>query len=100
MFEVVNQYHRVPPMPPGRLAAPLVSIVFTEPPPPDPSVFRMIGRGKSCAISSAIKGLADIGQSAEPPPTVKSSPPATTVRGSILPRQYQQFAGVHLLSSP
>ena len=38
MFAVVYQYQRVPPMPPGRLAAPLVSMVFTEPPPPEPSI--------------------------------------------------------------
>src|SRR6266700_2468091 len=66
MFEVVYQYQRVPPMPPGRLAAPLVSMVFTEPPPPEPSMMRMMGRRKSCAISSAISGLAEIEASADP----------------------------------
>ena len=79
MFAVVYQYQRVPPTPPGRLAAPLVSMVFTEPPPPEPSITRMIGRRKSCAISSAISGLAEIDASAEPPRTVKSSPTTTTV---------------------
>src|ERR1700744_4272874 len=87
-------------MPPGRLAAPLVSIVFTEPPPPDPSMMRMIGRRKSCAISSAIKGFAEIDASAEPPRTVKSSPTTTTVRPSTLPRPNTQFAGVTCRSSP
>src|ERR1700733_6709170 len=87
-------------MPPGKLAAPLVSMVFTEPPPPDPSMMRTIGRRKSWAISSAIKGLAEIEASAEPPRTVKSSPTTTTVRPSILPRPNTQFAGVRLVSSP
>src|SRR3954471_12140421 len=86
-------------MPPGRLAAPLVSIVFTEPPPPEPSMMRMIGSRKSCAISSAISGLAEIEASAEPPRTVKSSPTTTTVRPSILPRPNTQLAGVRCLSS-
>src|SRR5437660_8167737 len=87
-------------MPPGRLAAPLVSMVFTEPPPPEPSISRIIGRRKSCAISSAISGFAEIEASAEPPRTVKSSPTTTTVRRSILPRPNTQFAGVRFLSSP
>src|SRR5436309_4897404 len=99
MFAIVNQYQRVPPTPPGRLAAPRVSIVFTEPPPPEPSITRMIGRRKSCAISSAISGLADIEASAEPPRTVKSSPTTTTVRPSTLPRPNTQLAGVRCLSS-
>src|ERR1700761_6101436 len=87
-------------MPPGRLAAPLVSMVLTEPPPPDPSMMRMMGRRKSCAISSAIRGLAEMEASAEPPRTVKSSPTTTTVRPSTLPRPNTQFAGVRFLSSP
>src|ERR1700749_1240452 len=87
-------------MPPGRLAAPLVSMVLTEPPPPLPSMIRTIGKRKSCAISSAIKGLAEIEASAEPPRTVKSSPTTTTVRPSTLPRPNTQLAGVRCLSSP
>src|SRR4029077_2719289 len=87
-------------MPPGRLAAPLVSMVLTEPPPPEPSIRRTIGRRKSCPISSAISGLAESEASAEPPRTVKSSPTTTTVRPSILPRPNTQFAGVRLVSSP
>src|SRR5262249_48562780 len=87
-------------MPPGKLAAPLVSMVFTDPPPPEPSIRRMIGRRKSCAISSAIRGLAEIEASAEPPRTVKSSPTTTTVRPSTLPRPNTQLAGVRCLSSP
>src|SRR5215813_2262194 len=90
----------MPPMPPGRLAAPLVSMVLTEPQPPEPSMMRMMGRRKSCAISSAIKGFALIDASAEPPRTVKSSPTTTTVRPSTLPRPNTQFAGVRFLSSP
>src|ERR1700722_7489650 len=100
MFAAVYRYARGPPMPPGRLAAPLVSMVFTEPPPPEPSISRMMGRRKSCAISSAISGFAEIEASAEPPRTVKSSPTTTTVRPSILPRPNTQFAGVRLVSSP
>src|SRR6516164_4371132 len=87
-------------MPPGRLAAPLVSIVLTLPPPPEPSMMRMTGRRKSCAISSAICGLALIEASAEPPRTVKSSPTTTTVRPSTLPRPKTQWAGVRFFSSP
>ncbi len=94
------QYQRVPPTPPGRLAAPLVSMVLTEPPPPEPSMTRMIGSRKSCAISSAISGLAEIDASAEPPRTVKSSPTTTTGRPSTLPRPNTQFAGVKWVSSP
>src|SRR6202000_2449862 len=97
---VVYQYQRVPPMPPGRLAAPLVSMVFTEPPPPEPSSTRTIGKRKSCAISSAINGFAEIDASAEPPRTVKSSPTTTTVRPSTLPRPNTQLAGASCLSSP
>src|SRR5712671_2528266 len=100
MLAIVYQYQRVPPTPPGRLAAPLVSIVFTEPPPPDPSITRMIGSRKSCAISSAISGFAEIEASADPPRTVKSSPTTTTVRPSIRARPNTQFAGVRALSSP
>src|ERR1700754_870531 len=87
-------------MPPGRLAAPLVSMVLTEPPPPEPSMMRMMGRRKSCAISSAINGFALIEASAEPPRTVKSSPTTTTVRPSTLPRPNTQLAGVTCFSSP
>src|SRR6266436_6041280 len=87
-------------MPPGRLAAPLVSMVFTDPPPPEPSMMRIIGRRKSCAISSAINGLAEIEASAEPPRTVKSSPTTTTVRPSTLARPNTQLAGVRCFSSP
>src|SRR6185503_8226058 len=59
-----------------------------------------IGRRKSCAISSAISGFAEIDASAEPPRTVKSSPTTTTVRPSTLPRPNTQFAGVSFLSWP
>ena len=56
-----------------------------------------MGRRKSCAISSAISGFAEMDASAEPPRTVKSSPTTTTVRPSILPRPNTQFAGVRCL---
>ena len=72
-------------------------MVLTEPPPPEPSITRMIGRRKSCAISSAISGLSEIEASAEPPRTVKSSPTTTTGRPSILPRPNTQLAGVSSL---
>src|SRR5271168_2149495 len=75
-------------------------MVFTDPPPPEPSIRRMIGSRKSCAISSAISGLAEIEASAEPPRTVKSSPTTTTVRPSTLPRPNTQLAGVNCVSSP
>ena len=100
MFAVVYQYQRVPPIPPGRLAAPLVSMVLTEPPPPEPSIIRTMGSRKSCAISSAISGFAEIEASAEPPRTVKSSPTTTTVRPPILPRPNTQLAGVRLVRWP
>src|SRR5262249_37396973 len=87
-------------MPPGRLAAPLVSMVLTEPPPPEPSMMRMIGRPRAFPLSSPLTGFALIDASAEPPRTVKSSPTTTTVRPSTLPRPNTQFAGVRFLSSP
>src|SRR5437868_1077571 len=87
-------------MPPGRLAAPLVTIAFTERQPPEPSISRITGRRKSCAISSAISGFAEIEASAEPPRTVKSSPTTTTARPSTLPRPNTQLAGVRCLSPP
>ncbi len=61
---------------------------------------RTIGRRKSCAISSAISGLAEMEASAEPPRTVKSSPTTTTVRPSTLARPNTQFAGVRCFSAP
>ena len=64
--------------PPGRLARPVVSIVFTEPPPPEPSISRMIGMRNSVAICSDIFGLPLIEASADPPRRVKSSPAITT----------------------
>jgi hypothetical protein len=67
------------------VALPLLTLK-PEPPPPEPSIMRMIGRRKSCAISSAINGFAEIEASAEPPRTVKSSPTTTTGRPSTLPR--------------
>ena len=79
----VMKAERLPPTPPGRLARPLVSIVFTEPPPPEPSMMRTIGRRNSAAICSAISGFSWIEASADPPRTVKSSPTTTTGRPSM-----------------
>src|SRR5690349_22414025 len=59
--------------PPGRLARPVVSIVLTEPPPPEPSIKRMIGMRKRVASCSDIFGLPLIEASAEPPRDRKST---------------------------
>ncbi len=80
--------------PPGRLARPVVSIVFTDPPPPEPSISRTIGMRNSAAICSDIFGLPLIEASAEPPRRVKSSPAITTGRPSTEPRPNTQLAGV------
>ena len=80
--------------PPGRLARPVVSIVFTDPPPPEPSISRMIGMRNSAAICSDIFGLPLIEASAEPPRKVKSSPAITTGRPSTVPRPNTQLAGM------
>jgi len=80
--------------PPGRFARPVVSIVFTEPPPPEPSISRTIGIRNSAAICSDIFGLPLIEASAEPPRRVKSSPATTTGRPSTVPRPNTQLAGV------
>ena len=49
-------------------------MVLTEPPPPEPSMMRMIGSRSSCAMRSARIGFIGMVASAEPPRTVKSSP--------------------------
>ena len=85
--------------PPGRLARPVVSIVFTEPPPPEPSISRMIGMRNSAAICSDIFGLPLIEASAEPPRSVKSSPATTTGRPSTVPRPKTQLAGMNAVIS-
>ena len=82
------------PSPPGRLARPVVSMVLTEPPPPEPSMMRTIGRRSSPAMRSARMGLVGMVASAEPPRTVKSSPTTTTGRPSIRARPITQFDGV------
>ncbi len=81
-------------MPPGRLAYPCVSIVLTEPPPPEPSIMRISGRRNSPAIFSGMKYLPLIEASADPPRTVKSSPKITTGRPSIVPRPNTPLAGM------
>ena len=80
--------------PPGRLARPVVSMVLTEPPPPEPSISRMIGMRNCAAICSDIFGLPLIEASAEPPRKVKSSPAITTGRPSTVPRPNTQLAGM------
>ena len=70
-----------------------VSSDFTEPPPPDPSTSRTIGRRSSCAICSACTCFWKIDASAAPPRTVKSSPPTTTARSSIRPRPITKLVG-------
>ena len=85
--------------PPGRLARPVVSIVFTDPPPPEPSISRMIGMRNSAAICSDIFGLPLIEASADPPRRVKSSPAITTGRPSTVPRPNTQLAGVKAVIS-
>src|SRR5262249_52961766 len=84
--------HAAPP--PGRSEAPVVSIVFPEPPPPEPSITRINGMRNSHAISSAIRRLPGIEASADPPRTVKSSATTTTGRPSTRPRPTTQFAAV------
>ena len=90
----------MPPMPPGRLARPVVSMVLTDPPPPEPSMMRMIGRRRSAAIRSAMIGFSLMVASALPPRTVKSSPTTTTGRPSTRPRPMTQLEGVNSASLP
>ena len=85
---------------PGTLARPVVSIVFTEPPPPDPSTSRTSGMRRSCAMRSARSCFSLMFASAEPPRTVKSSPATITGRPSIRPRPKTKLAGVRSVSSP
>src|SRR5437870_7273130 len=70
----------------GTFARPVVSMVLTEPPPPDPSTRRISGSRRSCAIRSHVLCLPLMVASADPPRTVKSSPPTTTDRPSTLAR--------------
>src|SRR5262245_17548600 len=82
---------------PGTFARPVVSMVFTEPPPPDPSTRRISGRRSSLAICSHWRCLPLIVASADPPRTVKSSPPTTTGRPSTLARPKMKLDGTELL---
>ena len=82
------------PATPGTLARPVVSMVFTEPPPPEPSTMRISGSRSSLAICSHWLCLPLIVASAEPPRTVKSSPPTTTGRPSTRARPKTKFDGV------
>ena len=79
----------------GTLARPVVSMVLTEPPPPEPSTRRINGKRRSCAIRSHMLCLPLIVASAEPPRTVKSSPPMTTGRPSTRARPKTKFDGVN-----
>ena len=69
-------------------------MVFTEPPPPEPSTRRISGRRRSWAIRSHWLCLPLMVASAEPPRTVKSSPPITTGRPSTSARPNTKFDGV------
>ena len=84
---------------PGTLARPVVSMVFTEPPPPEPSTRRMSGRRRSWAMRSHWPCLSLIVASAEPPRTVKSSPPITMGRPSSSARPKTKFEGVRATRS-
>jgi len=75
-------------------------MVLTEPPPPEPSMMRMMGSLSSLAMRSASVGFMGMVASADPPRTVKSSPSTITHRPSILARPMTQLAGVNLLSLP
>ena len=75
-------------------------MVLTEPPPPEPSMMRMIGRRSSLAMRSASIGFMGMVASAEPPRTVKSSPSTITGRPSILARPITQLDGVSFVSVP
>src|SRR5262245_40544699 len=57
------------PLTPGTLARPVVSMVLTEPPPPEPSTSRIKGRRISLAICSHMRCLPLMVASAEPPRT-------------------------------
>ncbi len=84
---------------PGTLARPVVSMVLTEPPPPEPSTSRIRGRRSSFAICSHWLCLPLMVASAEPPRTVKSSPPTTTGRPSRRARPKTKLEGVSSLRS-
>ena len=86
--------------PPGRFARPVVSMVLTDPPPPEPSISRMIGMRNWVAISSDILGLPLMEASADPPRRVKSSPAMTTGRPSTVPRPNTQLPGMKPVMSP
>ena len=87
------------PATPGTLARPVVSMVLTEPPPPEPSTNRISGRRNSLAICSHMRCLPLMVASAEPPRTVKSSPPTTTGRPSTRARPNTKLDGVKAPSS-
>jgi len=72
---------------------------LTEPPPPEPSTSRMRGRRISLAMRSHIRCLPLMVASAEPPRTVKSSPPTTTGRPSTRARPNTKFEGVRFTRS-
>ena len=67
----------------GTFALPVVSIVLTDPPPPEPSTILIKGSWRDNAICSHFKCFSLIEASAEPPLNVKSSPPTTIFLPSI-----------------
>ncbi len=73
-------------------------MVLTEPPPPEPSMMRIIGSRSSLAMRSASVGFMAMVASADPPRTVKSSPSTITGRPSTFARPMTQLEGVSLVS--
>src|SRR5207245_2878468 len=73
--------------------------LLAEPPPPEPSTSRISGRRSSWAIVSHCRCFSLIVASAEPPRTVKSSPPTTTGRPSTFARPKTKFDGVNVSRS-
>ena len=69
-----------------------------EPPPPEPSITRTMGKRNSFAICSAMMVFSLMVASADPPRTVKSSPQITTGRPSTVPRPNTQLAACRFLS--
>ena len=81
------------PLTPGTFERPSVSMVLTEPPPPEPSTMRTSGRRSWFAICSHMMCFSLMVASAEPPRTVKSSPPTTTGRPSSRARPKTKLDG-------
>src|SRR5439155_10114111 len=68
-------------------------------PPPEPSMRRISGSRRSWAIRSHVVCLPLMVASADPPRTVKSSPPTTTGRPSTVARPNTKLDGVKVARS-